>query len=151
MIFKVWSADFLLFLHILHFHGNLTFCDIYQVYNNRCTNLVSYCTVKFVCFRNEMEPRSSCYCCVRLPQTHSSRMDIDTALNELGMLSSVTESRRQFMRERELFMQRRASRERFLSEPSEGQSNGCPKNSEFDTISGNLATSLQTPDRKSVV
>ncbi|XP_071109595.1 uncharacterized protein [Haliotis cracherodii] len=41
--------------------------------------------------------KNSCYCCC---QTSSNMMDIDSALNELGMLSSVTESRRQFLRER---------------------------------------------------
>jgi hypothetical protein len=37
---------------------------------------------------------SGCYCCGVAP---SARMDIDAALDELGMLSSVTESRKQYM------------------------------------------------------
>ncbi|XP_045181371.2 uncharacterized protein LOC123540425 [Mercenaria mercenaria] len=40
---------------------------------------------------------SGCYCCGVTP---SARMDIDAALDELGMLSSVTESRKQYMQER---------------------------------------------------
>ncbi|KAH3709556.1 uncharacterized protein LOC127858601 [Dreissena polymorpha] len=42
-------------------------------------------------------PPSQCYCCERVTP---SLMDIDAALNELGMLSSVTDSRRQYLQER---------------------------------------------------
>ena len=91
-----------------------------------------------------MEPRAGCYCCVKPPSVSSS-MDIDSALNELGMLSSVTESRRQFMHERERYLQRRVSRERYVSEPTDNQTNGACAGSEYATISENLATSLQTP------
>ncbi|WAR17706.1 hypothetical protein MAR_032325 [Mya arenaria] len=38
---------------------------------------------------------SGCYCCER---TNTARMDIDSALDELGMLSSITESRKQYLR-----------------------------------------------------
>ncbi|XP_014681623.1 PREDICTED: uncharacterized protein LOC106821370 [Priapulus caudatus] len=56
-----------------------------------------------------MERVSACYCChgnSPPPASTSScplpsAMDIDSALHELGMLSTVTESRRQFLRERE--------------------------------------------------
>ncbi|KAK3087912.1 hypothetical protein FSP39_012386 [Pinctada imbricata] len=40
--------------------------------------------------------QGSCYCCAQ-PQVN--KMDIDSALDELGMLSSVTTSRRQFLSE----------------------------------------------------
>ncbi|KAL3889916.1 hypothetical protein ACJMK2_002234 [Sinanodonta woodiana] len=40
--------------------------------------------------------KQACYCCSR----HSNKMDIDSALNELGMLSTITESRKQYLQER---------------------------------------------------
>lgn len=44
-----------------------------------------------------MNSRSpSCYCC----KERSNAMDVDAALDELGMLSTVTNSRRQYLRER---------------------------------------------------
>lgn len=39
---------------------------------------------------------SSCYCCKNTKQA----MDIDTALDDLGMLSTITNSRKQYLRER---------------------------------------------------
>lgn len=63
-----------------------------------------------------------------------SSMDIDAALNELGMLSSVTESRRQFLQERKLTSSAvspstpiRLPRDRQLSEP--GAMPATPTNS----------------------
>lgn len=40
------------------------------------------------------DKHAGCYCCERVT---SAKMDIDSALNELGMLSSVTESRKQYL------------------------------------------------------
>lgn len=40
--------------------------------------------------------QSGCYCCRKT----ASRMDIDMALDELGMLSTITESRKQYLHER---------------------------------------------------
>lgn len=46
-----------------------------------------------------MAMRDSCYCCPSsLPAT--THMDVDAALNELGMLSAVTDSRKQYLDER---------------------------------------------------
>ncbi|XP_060067401.1 uncharacterized protein LOC132547634 [Ylistrum balloti] len=44
-----------------------------------------------------MTCRSGCYFCVKPPERG---MDLDSALNELGMLSSVTNSRKEFRKER---------------------------------------------------
>ena len=54
----------------------------------------------------------SCYCCAK-PQT--SGMDMDAALSELGMLSSVTDMRKQYVNER---AERTRRRNRLISEPS---------------------------------
>ncbi|ELU13899.1 hypothetical protein CAPTEDRAFT_202543 [Capitella teleta] len=51
-------------------------------------------------------------CCMKPP---SPAMNVDCALNELGMLSSVTQSRRQFLAEKG--RRRSIARERYLSEP----------------------------------
>ena len=56
-------------------------------------------------------PSNSCYCCLR-PSTPAVGMDIDAALMELGMLSSVTDSRQQYLAERS------RPRVRQVSEPS---------------------------------
>ena len=47
---------------------------------------------------HNMESSTGCYCCRNAPQP--TAMDLDTALNELGMLAAVTESRRQYLHER---------------------------------------------------
>ncbi|GAB1599356.1 uncharacterized protein LOC115215897 [Argonauta hians] len=44
---------------------------------------------------------SSCYCCSDKGKKNSEEMDLDEALNELGMLSTVTESRKQYLREKQ--------------------------------------------------
>lgn len=92
-----------------------------------------------------IEQRAGCYCCVKPPL--STHMDIDTALSELGMLSSSTQSRRQYLQEKEQHRRRVASRERFLSEPADLQD--CVRSDvsvpHFTTISESLATSPQTP------
>lgn len=51
---------------------------------------------------------ASCYCCKKT----GNEMDVDSALDELGMLSSVTNSRKQYLRERM----------RTRSEPTESRS-----------------------------
>ncbi|CAI9729056.1 Hypothetical predicted protein [Octopus vulgaris] len=43
---------------------------------------------------------NTCYCCSDKGKT-SEEMDLDEALNELGMLSTVTESRKQYLREKQ--------------------------------------------------
>lgn len=58
-----------------------------------------------------MDQTSACYCCHgNKPQSVScsspTMMDVDSALHELGMLSTVTESRKQFLREREKSQER---------------------------------------------
>ncbi|KAI0207329.1 hypothetical protein LSAT2_007994 [Lamellibrachia satsuma] len=61
-----------------------------------------------------MEVREPCFCChppPPLPQ-RSPSVTLDSALNELGMLSTVTDSRRQFLLETK-------RRDRSLSEPSQ--------------------------------
>lgn len=58
---------------------------------------------------------SGCYCC-RRPQ---HKMDVDAALNELGMLSTVTDSRRQYLQERA-----RRSRNRTQSEQGTSYTSG---------------------------
>lgn len=45
-----------------------------------------------------MNQESSCYCCAR--PSSAKEMDLDAALHELDMLSTPTESRRQFLAER---------------------------------------------------
>ncbi|XP_074656926.1 uncharacterized protein LOC141910110 [Tubulanus polymorphus] len=45
----------------------------------------------------EISRRNNCYCCASPP---AGGVDLDNALHELGMLSTVTESRRQYLRER---------------------------------------------------
>ena len=74
----------------------------------------------------QREGPRGCYCCVKATTQTStmSSMDIDAALNELGMLSTVTESRRQFLHERSAMhgvtptTPVRRQRDRQISEPS---------------------------------
>ncbi|KAK3589219.1 hypothetical protein CHS0354_020080 [Potamilus streckersoni] len=53
--------------------------------NLKCSNL-----------KMALHVKQECYCCSR----PSNKMDIDSALNELGMLSTITESRKQYLQER---------------------------------------------------
>lgn len=50
----------------------------------------------FPFFADESMSQSGCYCCNPVP----AGMDVDSALHELGMISSVTNSRREYLRER---------------------------------------------------
>lgn len=65
-----------------------------------------------------MHVTSACYCCN--PIKPAAGMELDTALHELGMLSSVTESRRQYLQEKARRDSLEKSRMRNLSEPSLG-------------------------------
>ena len=59
---------------------------------------------------DKMEVREPCFCCQ--PSQPSASGTLDSALNELGMLSTVTDSRRQFLLETK-------QRDRSISEPSQ--------------------------------
>lgn len=50
----------------------------------------------FPFFADESMSQSGCYCCNPVP----AGMDVDSALHELGLISSVTNSRREYLRER---------------------------------------------------
>ena len=71
---------------------------------------------------------SGCYCCAKPTSTTTSvsSMDLDTALNELGMLSTVTDGRHQYRKEQASGITARR-RDRQLSEPS--VATGTPSNS----------------------
>lgn len=60
--------------------------------------------------------RSQCYCC---GTSLSQGLDLDAALNELGMLSTTTEGHRDFQRERH-------QRQRYISEPPGLSTSICP-------------------------
>lgn len=59
---------------------------------------------------------------------HMKQSDLDSALNELGMLSGVTESRRQYLRESARRAALTRQRQRYLSEPQQ-HSTATPSNS----------------------
>ena len=60
--------------------------------------------------------RSQCYCC---GTALSHGLDIDAALNELGMLSTAAEGQREFQRDRQ-------HRQRYVSEPAGLSTSVCP-------------------------
>ncbi|KAK2190931.1 hypothetical protein NP493_64g01045 [Ridgeia piscesae] len=77
----------------------------------RRPKLVDYKTCN--CCYDNMEVREPCFCCQPPPlPTRSQSVALDSALNELGMLSTVTDSRRQFLLETR-------RRDRSHSEPSQ--------------------------------
>ena len=67
-----------------------------------------------------MRIESKCYCCPQPATTADNAMDLDAALNELGMLSAVPDSRRQYLQEKARRDSLEKSRGRNLSEPSLG-------------------------------
>ncbi len=80
-----------------------------------------------IAVRVMMDVRNSCYCCTKPPKL-TSGMDIDVALNELGMLSTVTDSRREYLQERARQDRAGHRRDRNLSEPGTSAS-PTPSNS----------------------
>lgn len=69
-----------------------------------------------------MDVYDGCYCCPKPSPSdvNQSAMDLDSALSELGMLSTVTDSRKQYLREQELRFRQSSlcPRNRNHSEPS---------------------------------
>ncbi|XP_064652884.1 uncharacterized protein LOC135503300 [Lineus longissimus] len=84
-----------------------------------------------------METSGGCYCCVRPTATS---MDLDTALNELGMLSTVTESRHQYLRE----SRSRAKSESEKESVSNVAASGC-SSQEQDVVPGGYQVLKMNP------
>ena len=114
-------------------------------------------------FTGLMDIYDGCYCCPK-PSTsnaNQSAMDLDSALNELGMLSSVTDSHKQYEREKERQFARTilGARSRNLSEPSftgAGTPSNSPTKGVYQVVQFNsqfitsLSSGLQACTRPSI-